>query len=170
MEEKFEFQVIEVKRVAKAVEGGKRIKVRAVVVAGNLNGKVGVGIGKGNDFSDAVQKARRLAEKNAINVPIVDGTIPYEFKGKFGATEILLRPAKKGRGLVAGSTVRTILSLAGYTDISSKILGVTKNPLVNALATIKVLDKLSESYQQKINIKSKSKNASSSNKIQVEEK
>jgi small subunit ribosomal protein S5 len=166
MEEKFEFRVIEVKRVAKAVEGGKRIKVRAVAIAGNLNGKVGIGIGKGNDLADAAEKARRLAEKNAIEVPIIDGTLPYEFSYKFGATKILLKPAKKGKSLVAGGAVRIVLSLAGYTDVSAKILGVTKNPLVNALATVKALEKLNKSYQQKLKLK----NASSSNKIQTEEK
>jgi small subunit ribosomal protein S5 len=106
MEEKFEFKVIEVKRVAKATEGGKRIKVRAVVVAGNLKGKVGVGVAKGDDIADAVMKARRLAEKNAIDVPIVNGTVPFEIENKFGATKILIKPAKPGRGLVAGSSVR----------------------------------------------------------------
>jgi small subunit ribosomal protein S5 len=166
MEEKFEFRIIEVKRVAKAVEGGKRIKVRAVAIAGNLNGKVGIGIGKGNDLADAAEKARKLAEKNPIEVPIVDGTVPYEYEYKFGATKILLRPAKKGRGLIAGSAVRTVLSLAGYTDVSAKILGVTKNPLVNALAAVKALEKLNKSYQQKLKLK----NASPSNKIQTEEK
>jgi len=166
MEEKFEFKVIEVKRVAKATEGGKRIKVRAVVAAGNSKGKIGIGITKGNDIADAVMKARKFAEKNAIDVPIVNGTIPFEIENKFSATKVLLKPAKPGKGLVAGSSVRIVLSLAGYTDISSKILGVTKNPLVNAVATIKTLEKLQKIYKKKLKLK----DASSSNKIQTEEK
>ena len=161
MEEKFDFKVIEIKRVAKTVEGGKRLKIRAVVVVGNFNGKVGLGVAKGDDIADAVMKARRLAEKNAINVPIVNGTIPFEIKNKFSATRILLRPVKSGKGLVSGSSVRMVLSLAGYTDISAKILGTTKNPLVNALATIKTLDKLQKVYEKKLKLK----NASSSNKV-----
>jgi small subunit ribosomal protein S5 len=166
MEEKFEFKVIEVKRVAKATEGGKRIKVRAVVVAGNLKDKVGVGVAKGDDIADAVIKARRSAEKNIIDVAIVNGTVPFEIENKFSATKILLKPAKPGKGLVAGSNVRVVLSLAGYTDVSSKILGVTKNPLVNTLATIKTLEKLRKNYEKKLKLK----NASSSDKIQTEEK
>jgi len=164
MEEKFDFKVIEVKRVAKATEGGKRLKIRAVVVVGNLKGKVGFGVAKGDDIADAVMKARRLAEKNAIDVPIVNGTIPFEIENKFSATKILLRPAKPGKGLVAGGSVRAVLALAGYTDISAKILGVTKNPLVNALATIKTLEKLQKIYEKKLKLK----NASSSNKVQAE--
>lgn len=152
-EEKFEFKVVEVKRVAKAYEGGKRMKVRAVVVAGNLKGKVGVGIGKGLDIADAINKARRLAEKNSFEVPIVEGTIPYEVKAKFSSTVVLLKPTKKGKGLIAGAAVRTVLSLAGYADVTTKVLGVTKNPLVNTLATLKALQNLAKFYPQKIALK-----------------
>ncbi|GIW67420.1 MAG: 30S ribosomal protein S5 [Candidatus Parcubacteria bacterium] len=171
MAEKFEFKVIEVKRVAKAVEGGKRIKVRAVVVAGNLQGKVGIGVAKGDDIALAVEKARRLAEKNTTNTPLIEGTVPFEIENKFGATKILLKPAKKGRGLIAGNVVRTVLSLAGYTDVSAKILGVTKNPLVNALATIKTLEKLNKIYEKKLKLKTliNKENASTPDKVQIEE-
>ncbi len=154
MEEKFEYKVIEVKRTAKVTEGGKRMRVRAVVIAGNLNGKVGVGIEKGLDIADAVMKARKNAEKTAFEVPIVKGTVPYEVKGKVGATEVLLKPAKKGRGLIAGGTVRTVLALAGYTDVVSKILGVTKNPLINTLACLKALEKF-KNYEKKAKLKEK---------------
>ena len=171
MGKKFEFKVIELKRVAKAIEGGKRIKVRAVVVVGDLQGKVGIAVEKGDDISIAVEKARRSAEKNAITVPIVDGTIPFDIQYKFGASKILLKPANKGRGLIAGNVVRNILSLAGYTDVSAKILGVTKNPLVNALATIKALEKLDKIYKRKIKLKEslKKENANSSDKVQIKE-
>ncbi len=152
--EKFEYKVIEVKRVAKVTEGGKRIRIRAVVIAGNLNGKVGVGVEKGLDIADAVMKAKKQAEKNAIEVPLVEGTIPYEVKGKVGAAEVLLKPAKKGRGLIAGGPVRAVLALAGYTDVVAKILGVTKNPLVNTLACLKALEKF-KNYQNKLRLKEK---------------
>jgi len=154
MEEKLEFKVIEIKRVAKAVEGGKRIKVRAVVVVGNLKGKVGIAIEKGFDVAEAILKAKNSAEKNLIEVPIVDGTVPYEITYKFSATKILLKPAKRGRGLVAGGSIRIVLSLAGYTDVVSKVLGVTKNQSVNALSAIKALESLNKSYQRKTKLQS----------------
>lgn len=154
MEEKLDFKVVEVKRVAKVTEGGKRIKVRAVVVVGDYEGRVGVGIAKGLDFADAIEKGRKLAEKNIIEVPIVNGTLPYEVKAKYGAAEILLKPAKSGRGLVAGGVVRTLLSLAGYSNVVSKITGVTKNPLLNILVSLKALEKLRSSYSLKEKLKS----------------
>lgn len=153
MEEgKFDYRVIEIKRVAKVTEGGKRMKVRAVVVVGDYNGKVGVAIAKGQDAADAVMKARRLAEKNAFYVPIINGTLPYEVRAKLGASEVLLKPAKKGRGLIAGGSVRTVLALAGYKDAVSKILGVTKNPLVNTLVALKALEKF-KNYEKKLKLK-----------------
>ena len=93
-------------------------------------------------MAQAVEKATRLAKRDLIEVPIVEGTIPYEVFSKFGAAEILLRPQRKGRGLVAGGTVRVICSLAGIKDISSKVLGRTGNKLNNARATISALKKL----------------------------
>ncbi len=163
MEEKFEFRVIDVRRVAKVTAGGKVMRVRAVVAVGNLNGKVGLGIAKGLDIPDAIQKARRLAEKNLIEVPIIEGTVPYEVEEKFGAAKVLIKPARKGKGIVAGSVVRTILFLAGYTDVSAKILGTTQNPTINALCAFKTLEKLHKSYQKKLKLK----NAASSNKVQI---
>ncbi len=165
-EKKFDFRVIELKRVAKVTEGGKTMRVRAVVVVGDYQGQVGVAVAKGQDTADAVAKARRLAEKNSFQVPIVEGTVPYEVKAKYGATEILIKPAKKGRGLIAGGSVRTLLSLAGYTNAVAKILGVTKNPLVNTLVAFKALEKY-KNYEKKLKLKEKlltKKDANSSNK------
>lgn len=162
MEEKFDFRVIDIRRTAKVTEGGKRMRVRATVIVGNRKGKVGLGIAKGLDVSDAVMKARKLAEKNVFEVPILEGTVPYEVSAKLGAGKVLIKPAKKGKGLVAGGTVRTLLELAGYTDISSKITGVTKNPLVNLAAALKALEKLSQSFKLKQKIK---ENADTSNKV-----
>lgn len=158
VEKKFEFKVLDIRRTAKVTEGGKRMKVRAVVVAGDLNGRVGIGIEKGEDIADAVMKARKAAEKNSIEVPIIEGTIPFVIKEKFKTTEVLLKPARKGKGLVAGGSVRAVLALAGYSDISAKILKATKNSLVNTLATFKALEKLKKIYEKKLKNDSGSSN------------
>lgn len=138
------YKVLEIKRVARVTRGGKRFKIRAVVVAGNKNGKVGVGIEKGLDASQAVSKALNSAIKNAINVPIIDDTIPYEVYHKKGASKVLIKPAKRGSGITAGSSVRIVLELAGIKNVSSKILGATKNFLTNALCALEALKKLNK--------------------------
>jgi small subunit ribosomal protein S5 len=109
---------------------------------GNKNGKVGIGVAKGTDVAQAVEKATRLAKKNLIEVLIIENTISHEVSAKFGAARVLLKPQRKGRGLVAGGTVRVICTLAGIKNISSKILGRTGNKLNNAMATIKALKNL----------------------------
>jgi len=141
-EEKFESQVLEVRRVTKVTAGGKQLRFRAAVVVGNKNGKVGFGVAKGQDVAQAVEKAQRRAMKNIIEVPIVNDTIPHEVIAKFSAAKILLRPQRQGRGLVAGGTVRVICQLAGIKNISSKLLGATRNKINNARATIKALSQL----------------------------
>ena len=138
----FESKLLDLARVAHTRAGGRKIGFRAVVICGNKKGKIGIGTAKGKDVALAVEKATRIAKKNLIEVPIVEDTIPYEVDAKFGAAKILLRPQRKGRGLVAGGTVRVICSLAGIKNISSKILGKTGNKLNNARATIEALKKL----------------------------
>ena len=145
----WEYKVVEVKRVTRVTRGGKRFKIRAVVIAGNKNGRVGIGIEKGSDVSDAVNKALASAIKNSINIPIINKTIPYEVRGKISAAKVLIKPAKLGKGLKAGGTVRIVLELAGIENATAKILGVTKNPLTNALSAIEALKKL-QKYQSKI--------------------
>ncbi len=140
--EEFESKLLDLARTAHTRAGGRRIRFRAVVVAGNKEGKVGVGVAKGVDVAQAVEKATRLAKKNLIEVPIISDTIPHEVGAKFGPAELVLKPQRKGRGLVAGGTVRVICTLAGIKNISSKILGRTGNKLNNARATIKALKKL----------------------------
>lgn len=137
-----ESKLLDLARVTKVTGGGKNLKFRAVIIAGDKKGKVGIGVAKGLDVSQAVDKATRLAKKNMKDIPIVDGTIPYEVEAKLGPSVILLKPQKKGRGLVAGGTVRIVCSLAGIQDISSKILSRTTNKLNNAKATMKALEKL----------------------------
>jgi small subunit ribosomal protein S5 len=137
-----ESKLLDLARVTKVTGGGKNLKFRAVIVAGDKKGKVGIGVAKGLDVSQAVEKATKLARKNMKEIVIVDGTIPYEVQAKFGPSVILLKPQKKGRGLVAGGTVRVVCSLVGIQDISSKILSRTTNKLNNAKATMKALEKL----------------------------
>ena len=140
--DEFESKLLDLARVTRVTAGGRRFRFRAVVVAGNKAAKVGVGVAKGSDVAQAVEKATRLAKKNLIEVPIVQDTIPHEVEAKFGPARVLLRPQRKGRGLVAGGTVRVICTLAGIKNISSKVLGKTKNKLNNAKATIEALKKL----------------------------
>lgn len=153
IKENFQYEIIDLARTAKVTEGGKRLKIRAAVVIGDLNGKIGFGVGKGQDKSDAFQKAIFQAQKNLINVPIVNGTLPFEVRAKFKSSEVLLKPAKPGKGLIAGGPVRKVLFLAGYKDATAKILGVTKNNFTNALATIKALEKLANIYENKLKLK-----------------
>jgi small subunit ribosomal protein S5 len=129
-------------RVTRVTGGGKHLRFRALIVAGNKAGKVGIGVAKGLDVPQAIEKATRLAKKHIIEVPIVNDTIPHEVSAKFGAAEVLLKPQRKGRGLVAGGTVRVICNLVGIKNISSKILGSTKNKINNAKATIVALQEL----------------------------
>jgi len=140
--EEFESKLLDLARIAHMKAGGRRFRFRAIVVVGDKNGKTGIGLAKGLDVAHAVEKATRLAKKNIIEVPIVNETIPHETYAKFGAAEVLLRPQKKGKGVVAGGTVRVICNLAGIKNISSKILGRTGNKINNAMATIKALKKL----------------------------
>jgi len=138
----FDQQVIDVARVARVVAGGRRFSFRGVVAIGNHNGKVGVGVAKGNDVSLTVEKAVADAKKNLIEIPLKETTIPYEVWAKYGAAKVLLKPSQKGRGLVAGGVVRVICSLAGIGDITSKIISRSTNKLNNARATMEALKKL----------------------------
>jgi small subunit ribosomal protein S5 len=137
-----ETKMLDLARVTRVTGGGKRMSFRAVVIAGDKKGKVGIGIDKGKDVSQAIDKATRRAKKNLISVVIVDGTIPHEATAKSGPARIMLKPQKKGRGLVAGGAVRMICELAGIKNVSSKILSGSKNKLNNARATMEALKKL----------------------------
>lgn len=140
--DEFETKLLDLARVTRVTGGGKRMSFRAVVVAGDKKGKVGIGIDKGKDVSQAIEKATRRAKRNLISVVIVDGTIPHESMAKSGPAIIMLKPQMKGRGLVAGGAVRMICDLAGIKNVSSKILSGSKNKLNNARATIEALKKL----------------------------
>lgn len=143
--EKSEFDqiVLDVRRTARVIAGGRRFSFRAVVVVGNRNGAVGVGVGKGPDVATAVEKASYQGKKQVIRVPLTPArTIPYEVEAKFAAARVLLKPAAEGRGLVAGGPVRPIAELAGIKSLTSKILGRTPNKLNNARAVMEALKKL----------------------------
>jgi len=138
----FESKLLDLARVTRVTAGGRHFRFRAVMVIGNKAGKVGVGVAKGSDVAQAVEKATRSAKKNLIEVPILEDTIPHEILAKHSSARVLLKPQRKGRGLVAGGTVRVICNLVGIKNISSKILGRTRNKLNNARATIKALKSL----------------------------
>jgi len=140
--DEFETKLLDLARVTRVTGGGKRMSFRATVIAGDKKGKVGIGVDKGKDVSQAIEKATRRAKKNLISVVVADGTIPHEAYAKSGPARIMLKPQKKGRGLVAGGAVRMICELAGIKNISSKILSGSKNKLNNARATIEALKKL----------------------------
>lgn len=141
-DKEFDSKLLDLARVTRVTKGGRHFRFRAVIIIGNKKGKVGVGVAKGSDVAQAVEKATRLAKKELIEVPILGDTIPHEVFAKHSSAKVLLKPQRKGRGLVAGGTVRVICALAGIKNISSKIIGKTGNKLNNAKATIKALSQL----------------------------
>lgn len=140
--DKFEEKVVQVNRVSKKTKGGNKMRFTALVIVGNRQGRVGVGLAKSLDVSTAIIKAVTLAKKRMIDVPIVNGTIPYSIRLKKGAAQILLKPAPAGAGIIAGGAVRSVVEAAGIKNISSKILG-TDNKANNVYATFAALEKLS---------------------------
>lgn len=140
-EEEFKDEVVSVGPVSKTVKGGRRRSFRALVVVGNGDGKVGAGLGKALDLTDAIRKGIEDAKKNLIEVPRHNTTIPHEVIGRFGAGEVLLRPASPGTGVIAGRGVRPLMELAGIQDILAKSLG-SANPYNVVYATIEALKEL----------------------------
>jgi small subunit ribosomal protein S5 len=142
-------QVLQIRRVSKKTSGGTNVSFSALVVTGDKKGKVGLGLAKAPNVADAIKKSIRLGNRDLVQVPLVDGTIPYETTSKFGAAHVLFRPAPKGTGIIAGSAVRAVVEAAGITDIVCKVLG-TNNKTSNARATFKALKQieiLAKKYQ-----------------------
>jgi len=140
-EKEFSEKVIQIKRVSRKVKGGNRISFSALVAVGDKKGKVGIGLGKSSDVRSAIQKAVRKAKRSMFAVSLRGTTIPHEIRVKYGAAKILLKPAPRGSGLIAGGPVRVVAELAGIKDLSAKILG-TRDKTNNAYATVTALKKL----------------------------
>lgn len=142
--------VIDVKRVTKVTKGGRQFRFAATVVVGDRKGKVGLGTGKANEVPDAVKKAIANANKNLIQVPIIDGrTISHEAYGISGAAKVMIKPAKAGNGIIAGGPVRAVLELAGISDIISKSIGSNTKinvarATMNALTSQKTIEQVAE--------------------------
>ena len=139
----YDQKVLDLRRTARVVAGGRRFSFRVTVALGNRKGKVGLGVGKGGDVAGAIEKAVNQAKKNLIIIPLNDKkTIPHEVEAKFGAAKVLIKAGAEGRGLIAGGPLRIIADLAGIKNITGKILGRTVNKLNNARATMEALKKL----------------------------
>ena len=152
----FEQKIIDLARVTRVMAGGKRMRFRACVAIGDKKGKVAIGLAKGADVTIAVNKAVNQAKKRFTEVPIVNDTIPHEIYYKYGAAKVLLKPARRGRGVIAGGAVRVILDLAGVKNVTSKILG-TNNKVNNVKCVIRALEKLRK-VDKKIELGSDDKN------------
>ena len=171
--QEFEQRVLDVARTARVTAGGRRFNFRATTVIGDRKGRVGIGIGKGRDVSLAIEKSVRAARKHLIHAPITpDGTIPYEVTGKQTSAIVFLKPAREGRGIVAGGAVRAVADLAGYKNLSGKVIGRSTNKMNNAQAAINALKKVryvspKEDKNQKEQVKNEEEKSETEGKKKV---
>lgn len=137
----FEQKLLDLARVTRVVKGGRRFRFRATLVIGDRKGRVGVGVAKGSDVSDSIEKAYNSAKKNLVSIKMDGKTIPHDVFKKLGSARVMLKPAREGRGIIAGGAVRSVVDLAGIGDVVSKSMG-TSNKLNVARATIEALKML----------------------------
>ena len=140
-ERTYDKRTVSIRRVAKVTKGGKRLRFSAMVVVGDHNGSVGVGLGRGADTRSAVEKGERIATKKLTRIQLAGDTIPHEVIYKEGAARVILRPARPGTGVIAGSSVRTVLEMAGIDNVYGKLMG-TSNSIATAYATFEALKSL----------------------------
>jgi len=140
-QKEFEERIIQIKRVSKKTKGGNKIGFTALVVVGDKKGRVGIGLGKAGDVSLAIQKSVSAAKDDMVKIPLKGNTIPHEVRKKYKASEMILKPAPEGSGIIAGGSVRQVLELAGIRDISAKLLR-SRNKLCNVRCTILALQDL----------------------------
>lgn len=145
----FEQKTLEIRRVVRVVSGGRRFSFRVTVALGDRKGRVGIGTAKGQDVALAIEKAARQGKKHMIKILMEDGTIPHEIEVKLKSARILLKPAKKGTGVIAGGAVRVVCDLAGIKNVVSKILGKSTNKINIAEATIEAFKQLKQRPQKK---------------------
>lgn len=148
-------KIVSLNRVAKVVKGGRRFSFSALVVVGDGKGGVGFGLGKAQEVPEALRKATEHAKKHMIQIPLIDGTLPYEVLGHFGAGRVMLKPASKGTGIIAGGPVRAVMEAAGISDVLAKAIG-TNNPhnvlraTVEGLASLRSADVVGEIRGKKL--------------------
>lgn len=157
-ESEFKEKVVNIRRVTKVVKGGKKMGFRAVVVIGDLKGRVGLGLGKAAEVSAAIRKGVEAAKRGLITVPMIEGSVPHDAVGKFSASTVVLRPAQRGTGVIAGGSVRTILELCGYKNVVAKSIGSANainvaRASLSALSALKTVETASAERGKEVKIK-----------------